>query len=161
MAGWSEVFILSKTRFIAMVKYILLVGLGGGIGSISRYLLHRWVYHIYPDHFPWAFVVDLPPSLLLPLKIWYYYEEGKLFIFFCTLPWVWFLVLLQSLEALLSWNYEDTDFTEEHGPACGRQVSRIFWISQIDNLIQTKELIKCLLYFIHGMVLIMAIGRRT
>lgn len=37
-----------------MIKNILLVGLGGGIGSIARYLCQRWAYAIYPHHFPWG-----------------------------------------------------------------------------------------------------------
>ena len=37
-----------------MIKNILLVGLGGGIGSIFRYLSQRLVYKIYPVHFPWG-----------------------------------------------------------------------------------------------------------
>ena len=37
-----------------MIKNILLVGLGGGIGSILRFLFQRWAYAIYPHHFPWG-----------------------------------------------------------------------------------------------------------
>ncbi len=37
-----------------MIKNILLVGLGGGIGSIARYLCQRWVSYWYPHYFPWA-----------------------------------------------------------------------------------------------------------
>ncbi|HWR33049.1 MAG TPA: fluoride efflux transporter CrcB [Chitinophagaceae bacterium] len=37
-----------------MIKNILLVGLGGGIGSIARYLTQRLAYNIYPHHFPWG-----------------------------------------------------------------------------------------------------------
>ena len=37
-----------------MIKNILLVGLGGGVGSIGRYLLQKWVYSLYPHPFPWG-----------------------------------------------------------------------------------------------------------
>ncbi len=37
-----------------MIKNLLLVGLGGGVGSIARYLSQRWVTALYPSHFPWA-----------------------------------------------------------------------------------------------------------
>jgi fluoride exporter len=37
-----------------MIKNILFVGLGGGIGSILRYLCQKWVYQVYPHPFPWA-----------------------------------------------------------------------------------------------------------
>jgi CrcB protein len=35
-----------------MIKNILLVGLGGGLGSIARYLFQRWIYVLYPQPFP-------------------------------------------------------------------------------------------------------------
>jgi fluoride exporter len=37
-----------------MIKNILLVGLGGGAGSIARYLIQRWVTMQYPHSFPWG-----------------------------------------------------------------------------------------------------------
>ncbi len=37
-----------------MIKNILLVGLGGGLGSMARYLFQRWAYSVYPHHFPWG-----------------------------------------------------------------------------------------------------------
>lgn len=37
-----------------MIKNIFLVALGGSVGSVARYLLQRWVYTIYPHHFPWG-----------------------------------------------------------------------------------------------------------
>jgi CrcB protein len=37
-----------------MIKHILFVGMGGGIGSMARYLFQRWAYAIYPHHFPWG-----------------------------------------------------------------------------------------------------------
>jgi CrcB protein len=37
-----------------MIKHILLVGLGGGIGSIARYLCQRWVSASYVHSFPWG-----------------------------------------------------------------------------------------------------------
>ena len=35
-----------------MIKNILLVGLGGGLGSIARYLFQRWMDVLYPQSFP-------------------------------------------------------------------------------------------------------------
>lgn len=40
-----------------MVKNIFLVGLAGGIGSIARFLLQKWVYQIYPHPFPWGTLI--------------------------------------------------------------------------------------------------------
>jgi CrcB protein len=43
-----------------MIKNILLVGLGGGIGSISRFLCQRWVAGIFSNHFYWGtFTVNI------------------------------------------------------------------------------------------------------
>ena len=43
-----------------MIKNLLLVGLGGGIGSIARYLCQKWFSENYPHPFPWGtFLVNL------------------------------------------------------------------------------------------------------
>lgn len=49
-----------------MIKHILLIGLGGGIGSIARYLCQRWVAIYYPHPFPWGtFAVNITGCLLI------------------------------------------------------------------------------------------------
>ena len=49
-----------------MIRNVLLVGLGGGIGSMARYICQRWAYAIYPHHFPWGtFAVNLVGCLLI------------------------------------------------------------------------------------------------
>jgi fluoride exporter len=51
-----------------MIRNILLVGLGGAIGSIARYLTQRWAAYLYPHHFPWGtFVVNVVGCLLIGL----------------------------------------------------------------------------------------------
>jgi CrcB protein len=48
------------------VKNILLVGLGGGIGSIARYLTQRWFALNYASSFPWGtFVVNIAGCFLI------------------------------------------------------------------------------------------------
>ena len=43
-----------------MIKNILLVGLGGGIGSMLRYISQRMADKMYPIHFPWGtFAVNI------------------------------------------------------------------------------------------------------
>ena len=37
-----------------MIKAILIVGMGGGAGSMFRYLCQKWVYQFYPHPFPWG-----------------------------------------------------------------------------------------------------------
>ena len=49
-----------------MIRNLLLVGLGGGVGSMARYLCQRWAYSIYPHHFPWGtFAVNIIGCLLI------------------------------------------------------------------------------------------------
>lgn len=49
-----------------MIKNFLLVGLGGGIGSIARYLCQKWLSENYPHPFPWGtFLVNLFGCLLI------------------------------------------------------------------------------------------------
>ena len=49
-----------------MIKNILLVGLGGGLGSMARYLCQRWFALNYPHHFPWGtFAVNITGCLLI------------------------------------------------------------------------------------------------
>jgi CrcB protein len=37
-----------------MIKNILLVGFGGGLGSMARYLCQKWAADNYPHAFPWG-----------------------------------------------------------------------------------------------------------
>ena len=49
-----------------MIKNILLVSLGGAIGSVMRYLCQRWIYQINPHPFPWGtFMVNIVGCFLI------------------------------------------------------------------------------------------------
>ena len=49
-----------------MIKNFLLVGLGGGVGSIARYLTQKWFNENYPQPFPWGtFVVNILGCFLI------------------------------------------------------------------------------------------------
>ena len=37
-----------------MIKNILLIGLGGGLGSIARYLCQKWFMDHHPQAYPWG-----------------------------------------------------------------------------------------------------------
>jgi CrcB protein len=51
-----------------MIKHILLVGLGGGLGSIARYLCQRWMSLLYPHSFPFGtFTVNIAGCFLIGL----------------------------------------------------------------------------------------------
>ncbi len=70
-----------------MIKHILFVGMGGGIGSMARYLFQRWAYAIYPHHFPWGtLMVNIVGCFLIGLFWGMYFssfernENWKLFL---------------------------------------------------------------------------------
>ena len=49
-----------------MIKNLLLVAFGGGVGSIARYLCQKWLGESYPHPFPWGtFVVNLVGCFLI------------------------------------------------------------------------------------------------
>ncbi len=51
-----------------MIKNILLVGLGGGVGSITRYLFYKWFAENLPYSFPWGtFLINLTGCFLIGL----------------------------------------------------------------------------------------------
>lgn len=51
-----------------MIKNILLVGFGGGIGSVARYLCHRWFGMQVMHSFPWGtFAVNIAGCFLIGL----------------------------------------------------------------------------------------------
>jgi CrcB protein len=51
-----------------MIKQILLVGFGGGIGSITRWLCQKWFSENYLQSFPWGtFIVNLTGCFLIGL----------------------------------------------------------------------------------------------
>src|SRR5919112_1824772 len=70
-----------------MIKNILLIGLGGGIGSIARYLCHKWFTTHHPQAFPWGtFTVNIIGCFLigifwaLAFKSFVATETWKLFL---------------------------------------------------------------------------------
>ena len=53
-----------------MIRNIFLVGIGGGIGSIARYLWQKWCTEHYPGLFPWGtFTINLTGCLLIGI-VW-------------------------------------------------------------------------------------------
>ena len=51
-----------------MINNILLVGLGGGLGSIARYLCQRWTLRAFPHSFPLGtFAVNVIGCFLIGL----------------------------------------------------------------------------------------------
>lgn len=51
-----------------MIRQILLVALGGSLGSVARYLCHRWMLMIFPHAFPvGTFLVNITGCFLIGL----------------------------------------------------------------------------------------------
>lgn len=51
-----------------MIRMLLLVGLGGGIGSIGRYCCQRWISAVFPHAFPWGtFLVNISGCFIIGL----------------------------------------------------------------------------------------------
>jgi len=70
-----------------IIKNILLVGLGGGLGSMARYVCQKWVADNYAPHFPWGtFAVNIAGCLVigifwgLAFKSFAVNESWKLFL---------------------------------------------------------------------------------
>ena len=70
-----------------MIKTVLLVGLGGGIGSMARFLCQRWFATNYVSSFPWGtFAVNIIGCLAigifwgLSFKSFNTNESWKLFL---------------------------------------------------------------------------------
>ena len=70
-----------------IIKNILLVGLGGGLGSMARYACQKWVADNYAPHFPWGtFAVNIIGCLIigifwgLAFKSFATNESWKLFL---------------------------------------------------------------------------------
>jgi CrcB protein len=61
-----------------MLKNLLYIGLGGGIGSIGRFLCQKWVYQAFPGAFPWGtFTVNLAGSFVIGI-LYALAEKGNL-----------------------------------------------------------------------------------
>jgi CrcB protein len=53
-----------------MIRHLLLVGLGGGLGSMLRYATQRWFAQVYSHAFPWGtFAVNITGCFLIGV-IW-------------------------------------------------------------------------------------------
>ena len=70
-----------------IIKNIILVGLGGGLGSMARYVCQKWVADNYAPHFPWGtFAVNIIGCLVigifwgLAFKSFATNESWKLFL---------------------------------------------------------------------------------
>lgn len=72
-----------------MLKTLLIVGLGGGIGSVFRYLTSVWTQKLVQSAFPWAtFIVNVLGCLIIGILVGFFtkqqIENSDLKLFFVT-----------------------------------------------------------------------------
>lgn len=73
------------------MKQVLLVFAGGGIGSVGRYLVSKWISGNFFTSHPYlgTFIVNLTGCLLIGFFV-FYFTEGRIGIE--SMPWRLFLV---------------------------------------------------------------------
>lgn len=72
-----------------MLKTLVLIGVGGALGSVSRYLSNIWISKYLPSIFPWGtFFVNLLGCLIIGLILGYLERqqlgESEIKFFFAT-----------------------------------------------------------------------------
>jgi CrcB protein len=109
-----------------MIKNILLVSIGGAIGSVMRYLCQKWIYQLYPHPFPWGtFLVNIAGCFLI--GIFFAASEKSTFI-----SADWKLFLMTGL--------------------CGGFTTFSAFAFENMNLIRTGDITNALLYAISSVV---------
>ncbi len=59
-----------------MLKTLLIVGLGGGIGSVFRYLTSVWTQKLAQSAFPWAtFIVNVLGCLIIGILVGFFTKQ--------------------------------------------------------------------------------------
>lgn len=59
-----------------MFKTLLIVGLGGGIGSVFRYLTSVWTQKLVQSAFPWAtFIVNVLGCLIIGILVGFFTKQ--------------------------------------------------------------------------------------
>ena len=72
------------------MKIWILVFLGGGIGSVCRFLVSRWIIGIATPTFPYGtFIVNITGCFLIGFLV-FYFSEGRFGM--SAVPWRLFLV---------------------------------------------------------------------
>jgi fluoride exporter len=59
-------------------KIFLIIGFGGGIGSIARFVCYKYLSQVYPSAFPWGtFLVNIAGCLLIGI-VYALAEKGNI-----------------------------------------------------------------------------------
>lgn len=94
------------------MKIWILVFLGGGIGSVCRFLVSRWITGIVAPVFPYGtFVVNITGCFLIGFLV-FYFTEGRFGM--ATVPWRLFLVtgICGGYTTFSAFSYENVTLLE-------------------------------------------------
>lgn len=95
-----------------MLKHILLVGLGGAVGSIVRFLCQKYLTEWYPEAFPWGtFFVNISGCLAIGLL---YGLTANYAIFTTDLRLLLMAGLLGGFTTFSAYSVESLALLEQH-----------------------------------------------
>jgi CrcB protein len=61
----------------AMLRQIMLVGLGSAVGGMARFLMGKWIYALYPQNFPLpTLIINILGCFLIGLIFGYSVKTG-------------------------------------------------------------------------------------
>ena len=94
------------------MKFVLLVFLGGGIGSLGRYLLNRWISGLVISSFPYGtFITNVTGCFLIGFLVYFTERFGTV-----SLPWRLFLVtgFCGGYTTFSSFSFENIELISNH-----------------------------------------------
>lgn len=94
------------------MKFVLLIFLGGGIGSLGRYLLNRWISGLVISSFPYGtFIANVTGCFLIGFLVYFTERFGT-----ASLPWRLFLVtgFCGGYTTFSSFSFENIELISNH-----------------------------------------------
>jgi len=94
------------------MRTLLLVFIGGGLGSLMRYAVNRWISNMVVSAFPYGtFLVNITGCFLIGFIVFYTERYGN-----PSVPWRLFLVtgLCGGYTTFSSFSFENTQLITDH-----------------------------------------------